>query len=71
MKSEVEKEIDENKFVIFLQPKFDIFTEKEQQEGITVTKYINKEGLKEGTYQFLVEIDGKIYNTGRYGKINE
>ena len=33
--------------------------------------YINKEGLKEGTYQFLVEIDGKIYNTGRYGKINE
>lgn len=49
----------------------DIFTEKEQQEGITVTKYINKEGLKEGTYQFLVEIDGKIYNTGRYGKINE
>ena len=45
----------------------DIFTEKEQQEGITV----NKEGLKEGTYQFLVEIDGKIYNTGRYGKINE
>ena len=49
----------------------DIFTEKEQQEGITVTKYINKEGLKEGTYHFLVEIDGKIYNTGRYGKINE
>lgn len=49
----------------------DIFTEKEQKEGITVTKYINKEGLKEGTYQFLVEIDGKIYNTGRYGKINE
>ena len=49
----------------------DIFTEKEQEEGITVTKYINKEGLKEGTYQFLVEIDGKIYNTGRYGKINE
>ncbi len=49
----------------------DIFTEKEQQEGITVTKYINKEGLKEGTYQFLVEINGKIYNTGRCGKINE
>ena len=49
----------------------DIFTEKEQEEGITVTKYINKEGLKAGTYQFLVEIDGKIYNTGRYGKINE
>ena len=49
----------------------DIFTEKEQEEGITVTKYINKVGLKAGTYQFLVEIDGKIYNTGRYGKINE
>ncbi len=49
----------------------DIFTEKEQEEGITVTKYINKEGLKSGQYQFLVEIDGKMYNTGKYVVVNE
>lgn len=49
----------------------DIFTEKEQEEGITVTKYINKEGLKRGQYQFLVEIDGKMYNTGKYVVVNE
>ena len=49
----------------------DIFTEKEQEEGITVTKYINKEGLKSGQYQFLVEINGKLYNTGRYVVVNE
>ena len=49
----------------------DIFTEKEQEEGITVTKYINKDGLKGGQYQFLVEIDGKLYNTGRYVVVNE
>ncbi len=49
----------------------DIFNEKEQEEGITVTKYINKEGLKRGQYQFLVEIDGKMYNTGKYVVVNE
>ena len=43
----------------------DIFTEEENENGIYVTKYINKEGLS-GKYSIYVEIDGKIYNTGKY-----
>ena len=43
----------------------DIFTEKEIKDGINVTKYINKEGLK-GRYSIYVEIDGIIYNTDKY-----
>ena len=43
----------------------DIFTEKETKDGINVTKYINKEGLK-GRYSIYVEIDGIIYNTDKY-----
>lgn len=43
----------------------DVFTEEENKNGIVVTKYINSEGLK-GKYSIYVEIDGIIYNTGRY-----
>ena len=43
----------------------DIFTEKETEEGINVTKYINEEGLN-GKYSIYVEVDGTIYNTNRY-----
>lgn len=43
----------------------DVFTEEENENGIYVTKYINKEGLS-GKYSIYVEIDGKIYNTGKY-----
>lgn len=45
----------------------DIFTEEENKNGIEVTKYINKEGLK-GDYSLYIKIDGKIYNTGKYIK---
>ena len=43
----------------------DIFTEEENEKGITVTKYINKEGLK-GKYKIYLEIDGTVYNTDKY-----
>ncbi len=43
----------------------DIFTEEETKEGISVTKYINEEGLS-GKYSIYVEVDGTIYNTNRY-----
>ena len=43
----------------------DIFTEEENEKGITVTKYINKEGLK-GKYKIYLEIDGTFYNTNKY-----
>ena len=43
----------------------DIFTEEENEKGITVTKYINKEGLK-GKYKIYLEIDGTVYNTNKY-----
>lgn len=42
----------------------DIFTEEETENGITVTKYINADGLY-GTYSIYVEIDGVLYNTGK------
>lgn len=45
----------------------DIFTEEETKEGISVTKYINEEGLS-GKYSIYVEVDGTIYNTNRYVK---
>lgn len=45
----------------------DIFTEKENEQGINVTKYINSEGLK-GNYSVFVEIDGVLYNTEKYIK---
>lgn len=43
----------------------DIFTKEENEKGITVTKYINKEGLK-GKYKIYLEIDGTVYNTNKY-----
>ena len=43
----------------------DIFTEEETKEGISVTKYINEDGLS-GKYSIYVEVDSTIYNTNRY-----
>ena len=43
----------------------DIFTEEENENGITVTKYINEDGLK-GKYSIYIEIDGTLYNTEKY-----
>ena len=43
----------------------DVFTDEENENGIVVTKYINKEGLR-GNYSLYLEIDGKLYNTERY-----
>ena len=43
----------------------DIFTEEENEKGITVTKYINKDGLK-GRYKIYLEINDSIYNTGKF-----
>ena len=43
----------------------DIFTEEENKNGINITKYINKEGLK-GKYSIYIEIDGVIYQTKEY-----
>jgi hypothetical protein len=42
-----------------------VFDEEESDEGIEVTKYINKEGLV-GKYSIYVEIENKLYNTGKY-----
>ena len=42
-----------------------IFNETENQQGINITKYINKEGLK-GKYSIYIEIDGILYNTKKY-----
>ena len=42
----------------------DVFTEEENKNGITVTKYINSEGLS-GTYSVYISIDGKVYNTNK------
>ena len=43
----------------------DVFTEEENEKGITVTKYINEDDMK-GKYSIYLEIDGTIYNTGKY-----
>ena len=43
----------------------DIFTEEETKNGISVTKYINREGLS-GKYSIYIEINGILYNTKRY-----
>ena len=43
----------------------DIFSEEENEKGITVTKYINAEGLS-GKYSIYLEVDGKLYNSGEY-----
>jgi len=43
----------------------DIFTEKEEKDGITVTKYINETGLH-GKYSIYIKIDNTIYKTDKY-----
>ena len=43
----------------------DVFSEEETAKGLTVTRYINAEGLS-GKYAIYLKIDGKIYNTGEY-----
>ena len=43
----------------------DVFSEEENEKGIGVTKYINKDDLK-GKYSIYLEIDGIIYNTLEY-----
>ena len=43
----------------------DVFTEEESENGITVTKYINKDDLN-GKYSIYLNINGTIYNTGKY-----
>lgn len=43
----------------------DVFTEEENEQGIVVTKYINKEGLK-GKYDIYLKIEDKVYNTEKY-----
>lgn len=43
----------------------DVFSEEENEKGITVTKYINEDDMK-GKYSIYLEIDGVIYNTKKY-----
>ena len=43
----------------------DVFTDKEEKDGIKVTKYINNTGLK-GKYLIYVSINGTIYKTNKY-----
>ena len=46
----------------------DIFTEEETNEGINITRYINKEGLS-GKYSIYIKINDMIYNTNNYIEI--
>lgn len=48
----------------------DIFTEEETNEGINITRYINKEGLS-GKYSIYIKINDKIYKTNDYIEIND
>ena len=41
----------------------DIMTEEETENGLSITKHINKEGLS-GDYSIYLEIDDTIYSTG-------
>lgn len=43
----------------------DVFTDKEEKDGIKVTKYINNTGLN-GKYLIYVSINGTIYKTNKY-----
>ena len=43
----------------------DVFMDKEEKDGIKVTKYINNTGLK-GKYLIYVSINGTIYKTNKY-----
>lgn len=46
----------------------DIFTEEETNEGINITRYINKETLN-GKYSIYIKINDKIYKTNNYIEI--
>ena len=46
----------------------DIFTEEETNEGINITRYINKETLM-GKYSIYIKINDKIYKTNNYIEI--
>lgn len=46
----------------------DIFTEEETNEGINITRYINKETLS-GKYSIYIKINDMIYNTNNYIEI--
>ncbi len=46
----------------------DIFTEEETNDGINITRYINKETLN-GKYSIYIKINDKIYNTNNYIEI--
>ena len=48
----------------------DIFTEEETNEGINITRYINKEGLS-GKYSIYIKIIDKIYKTNNYIEISD
>ena len=48
----------------------DIFTEEETNEGINITRYINKEGLS-GKYNIYIKINDKIYKTNNYIEISD
>ena len=48
----------------------DIFTEEETNEGINITRYINKEGLS-GKYSIYIKINDKIYKTNNYIEISD
>ena len=43
----------------------DIFTDEENEKGISITKYINNVNLK-GKYSVYVSVNDKIYNTNKY-----
>lgn len=47
----------------------DIFTKEEEENGITVTKYINDVGLS-GKYYIFMKINGKIYDFNLYVDYN-
>src|SRR5699024_5088953 len=43
----------------------DVFTEEEIENGISVTKNINQEGL-DGKYSIYIELNGVLYHTDEY-----
>ena len=43
----------------------DVFTEEETENGIVVTKYINKDSLYDN-FSIYVEINGVVYKTLKY-----
>lgn len=66
MKSEVEKAINENRFVIFLQPKFDIFTEKVVGAEALVRKKQNNEIILPNKFIPIYEETGEIVKLDIY-----